>query len=73
MLKQGVPQGSVLGPIPFLIHINDLNNAIKFCKVYHFADNINLPHFNSLTKIFNRLVNHDMEHLSVWLNASKLN
>ena len=38
----GVPQGSVLGLLPFLLYINDLNQAIKFCKVHHFADDTNL-------------------------------
>ena len=35
-------QGSVLGPLLFLLYMTDLNRAIKFCKVHHFADDTNL-------------------------------
>ena len=56
----------------FLIYINDLNQAIKFCKVHHFADDTNLLHFNKSVAKLNKLVNLDMKNLTVWLNANKI-
>ena len=64
-VKFGVPQVSLLGPLLFLIYINDLNQALKFCKVHHFADDTNLIHFG---KSVNRL----NKNLTYLLNANEI-
>ena len=67
-----VPHGIVLGSLLFLIYINDLSQAIKFCIVYHFADDKNLLHFSkSITKLI-KCVNLDVKNLADWLNANKI-
>ena len=71
-LNCGVPQGSVLGPMLFLLCINELNQAIKFCKVHHFADDTNRLHLGNSTKKLNKLVNADLKYLVNWLNANKI-
>ena len=71
-LNCGIPSGSVVVSLLFLLYINDLNQAIKFCKVYHFTDDTNLSCLSNSTKKLNKLVNADLKHLLNWLNANKI-
>ena len=67
----GVPEGSAVGLLRFLLHVYALNQAIKFCKDHHFAHETNLLCLSNSIKKLNKLV-ADLKHLVNWLNANKI-
>ena len=57
-MKYGVPQGSVLGPLLFLVYINDLNKAIIYSIIHHFADDTNLLVVGKSFKKYSKTYKH---------------
>ena len=70
--KCGVPQGSILGPLLFIIYINDMNKAIQDCVTHHFADDTNLLYAHKDPKMIKKIVNKDLALLFQWLCANRL-
>ena len=68
----GVPQGSVIGLLLFLIYINDLNGAVVFSKIHHFADGTNLLYTSNSLKDINRKVNYDLRQIIEWIRVHKI-
>ena len=69
LVTHGVTQGSVLGPLLFIMFINDLHKSVKHSQILHFADDTNLNYANKSMKNVNKHINHDL-FLSLSLSPS---
>ena len=67
-IKHGVPQGSILGPLLFIIYVNDLSKACKSSDVFLFADDTNIAGISSSE---NKL-EVDLASVNTWLLRNKL-
>ena len=62
-IKCGVPQGSILGPLLFLLYINDLASVSEACFSILFADDSNMFISGKDLQVMSEKLNNDMENI----------
>ena len=71
-INVGVPQGSILGPILFILYINDMGRVFKNCKYHFFADDTVLYlDETDPVKLINK-INEHLELVRIWLENNRL-
>jgi hypothetical protein len=68
LIRKGVPQGSVFGPILFNVFINDIFFFVKTCQIYNYADDNLLACTSNSVENLKICLEQDISNLLVWFN-----
>ena len=72
IINFGVPQGSVLGPLWFIIYINELPNVVVSCNVELFADDALIYFASKSVDDIQTHLTADLRRINHWLQANYL-
>ena len=68
----GVPQGSILGPLMFLIFINDLGDSVELCGTSLYADDTAIFYMSENVEELQISLQYDMQTISYWMRENRL-
>ena len=71
-ISTGVPQGSILGPLLFLLYINDIENCSETISFVMYADDTNAFYSDKCLKSLMHIMQGEMNEVIRWLNVNKL-
>jgi hypothetical protein len=68
----GVPQGSILGPLLFLVFFNDFSECLKHCEVIKFADDTVIYVADKCSQVIEQKLNEDINRISEYFDKNDL-